>query len=207
MEASITHLRAHAAANPVEAKPAPKAEPEPKSSASSPERTKEQIKEDFLNRRGHKTLDDAENKAKDEAQTPPNLPLEIELVACKLSVRVRNERKIGACVDALKRLGANPKLVLSFEWARALVRKDARHADELLARAKTLGLPQPAITAMVNEQKRTLAGAGVFGFLRGSKLVILLAVLASVAAVMGALRFSRALKRRKLAAGPEALPQ
>jgi hypothetical protein len=205
LEASITHLRAHAAANPAPEKPTPVTEPAPAPSASSPERTKEQIKQDFLERRGQRELDEAEKKAPDETRPPANLALEIELIACRLSVRLRDEKKLGSCVEGLKKLGADPKLVLSFEWARTLVKKDARHADELLARAKTLGVPAPALAAMNEEQRRAFAGAGVLGFLLRPGLVVVLVGLAA-SIVLGALRFSRRLKRDDVTGPPRSLP-
>lgn len=205
MEASIAHVRAHIEAHPAAPeKPAPA--PKPSSEGAKPKKSLEQIKEEFLKRQQAGALADLERKgrAREEAQKPVILALEIEVLACKLAVRLRDERKLAACVDALKRLKADQKLVLPFEWASAIVRKDPARAGALLEKAKGAGLPSAALQAMTEEQRRTFADAGVFGFFKRQGLAVVLTVLAAALATWGALRFARS---RKLGATPEAQPQ
>jgi hypothetical protein len=208
LEASIAHVRAHIALNPP---PVKKAEPAPTPSSKSakpskdPIKTKEQVKDEFLARRAARArgLEVLENK-EEEAQQTVSLPLEIELLACKLSVRLRDERKLDACIDGLKRVKADEKVVISFEWARAIVRKDSVRAGELLESAKSLGVLPAALQAMTDEQRRTFADTGILGFFKRRGIVVVLAVFAAALATFGALRFARS---RKLGATPEAQPQ
>jgi hypothetical protein len=213
MEASIAHVRTHIATHPAAQKPEP-APPKPSSEAAKPShlqpKSKEQIKEEFLKRREARALgkapalDELEQKGSEEPQKTANLPLEIEVLSCKLAVRLRDERKLAGCVDALKRVKADEKLVLPFEWASAIVRKDSARAGELLEKAKGAGLAPAALKAMTDEQRRTFADAGVLGFVKRRGLAVALAVLAAALATWALLRFARS---RKLAATPEAQPQ
>jgi hypothetical protein len=207
LEASIAHLRAHIAANPAPARntePAPTPSSEGAKPSKDPLMTKEQVKQEFLARsaaraRGLEVLENQE----EEAQRTVSLPLEIEVLACKLSVRLRDERKLDACIDGLERLKTDEKVVLSFEWASAIVRKDSVRAGELLEKAKKLRLAPAALQAMTDEQRRTFAGAGALGFLERRGLAVALAVLAAALATWGALRFARS---RKHGLTPEAQP-
>jgi tetratricopeptide (TPR) repeat protein len=204
MEASIAHVRAHIAAHPA-APPKPEPAPKPSNEGAKQKKSLEQIKEEFLKRQQAGALADLERRGREqEAQKPVNLALEIEVLACKLAVRLRDQRKLATCVDALKRLKADEKLVLPFEWANAIVRKDSARANALLQKAKGVGLPPVALQAMTDEQRRTFADAGVLGFFKRRALGVVLAILAAALATWGALRFARS---RKLGTTPEAQPQ
>jgi hypothetical protein len=205
LEASIAHVRAHIAANPQ--KPVEPPKPAPYDSAvlaapPSPERTKH-IKEAFMKRHEARVLAELEGKAQKKQQKSISLALEIEVVACKLAVRLRQEPKLTACVDALRTLKADERLIMPFEWARALVVSDAKRASALLDKAKALGLPEASVRAMREEQARAFAGTGFVGFTKRWGI----AVVVGLAVGAGALVFFRALKRRKLATATAALPQ
>ena len=169
-------------------------------SAKAPsERTPEQVKAEFLRKT---KAPGAPSAAASAASAPPpvpasmNLPLEIEVLSCRLAVRLGDAKRIAACTEALKKVGADERLIVSFAWSRALIVGDKAGAAAVLERAKTLHFPEAGMRAMLAEQERAFGQAGVMGQLRkawGATLAVI-ALLVSGAGALWVLR------RRKPAA-------
>lgn len=130
------------------------------------------------------------------AAPPPNLRLQIETLACRLAVRLEDAKRLNACVDALKSSGADPRLVLSFDWSRALVTGDRKSADALLDQARTLKMPDSALAAMEAEQDRYMKPTGL-GILTHGKSGRITALVVTLALIGGALLWMFAGNRRR----------
>lgn len=131
VEASLAHLRAHIA---------DKKAPEPAASAEA----------------------DALGKVeqKEAARTQKTLPIDVEVLGCKLAVRLHDAKRIDACLGALRTHNAPAKVLLPFEWSRALVGKDRARVQETLAKATTLGFPAETVAKMKAEEEKTFGGGG-----------------------------------------------
>ncbi len=135
-------------------------------------------------------------KTETQPAPPLNLPLKVETLACQLAVRLEDAKRLNACVDGLKRVHADPRLVLSFEWSQALVSKDSKRADALLDQAKSLKMPDSALRAMETEQNRYFKPAGIVGFLTRGGTGRTTAMVATLLALAGALWWFFAGSRR-----------
>src|SRR5262249_38846883 len=134
--------------------------------AGRPERTPEEVKAEFLRKTQNAGAQGAASAASPStapsaarASTPAapagiRLPLETEGLGCRLGVRLGDAKRIAACTEELKKAGADERLVVSFEWSRALILKDKQGAAAILERAKTLHLPDAGMRAMLVEQER-----------------------------------------------------
>jgi hypothetical protein len=168
LDASITHLR----------EKAPKAAASDDSAHSVPASDEERVKENFLKLRAKQAAAKlqgvgsvppiASAVANSEEQLPVtvNLPLEIEMLACKLAARLEDARRLAACVGGLQSVKAPDALILPYEWSGALVAKDAPRAAALLERARSLGYPADALQTMLDEQEKKLAQKGVVARLK-----------------------------------------
>ncbi len=130
-------------------------------------------------------------------RTPVNVPLEIETLSCQLAVRLKDPKRLSACVDGLKRVNADPRLVVSFEWSQALVSNDSKRADAILEQAKKLNMPPSALHAMELEQNQYLKPTGILGFLTRGTSGRISAVVATLLAVGGAVWWLLAGARRR----------
>lgn len=138
-------------------------------------------------------------KPAEQGAPPVNLPLEVETLACQLAVRLEDPKRLGACVDGLERVHADPRLVVSFEWSQALVNHDGKRADAILEQAKALKMPESALRAMEAEQDRYLKSAGILGFLTRGTTGRATAMVATLLALAGGLWwFFAGGRRRKL---------
>lgn len=216
LDASIEHLREFAAAHPgapaasttpetrastnTAAERAPSAAPPPVASgaASGAPRTPfEAARAALLDAEAHKKEQRAAAEHTEKvAASNANFPLEVEVAACKIAVRLKDRARLDACVGALHGLNADERVMLPFEWSQALVSGDRKHADELLARAKALTVPAAALQAMSAEQLHFFARKGVPG--RSA----LFALIAGVFAAGGGIAWWAiwGSRRRKLAA-------
>jgi hypothetical protein len=86
------------------------------------------------------------------------LPIEVELRECKLAALAGNDQKLTACMAALLNYKVDPRLLLPFNWAQALIRKDKGRAQELMQEAKSLGLPDDVLSGMSRDQDRVFVG-------------------------------------------------
>jgi hypothetical protein len=122
------------------------------------------------------------------AGAPPqgNLALQIELLACRLGVHLRDSKRLDACAASLKKLDADERLLVPFEWSAALINHDEAGASAVLERARALHFPPDSLAAMAGEQKKTFS-SGVLGFLKrpgpGGWLGICAAALALAAGI------------------------
>jgi hypothetical protein len=126
-------------------------------------------------------------KAETHAAAPVNLPLEVETLGCQLAVRLEDSKRLSACVDGLRRVHADPRLVVSFEWSQALISKDGKRADEILDQAKALKMPDSALRAMEAEQNTRFKPAGISGFLMHGTTGRTTAMVATLLALVGGL--------------------
>ena len=173
---------AGAAVKPSAAAAQPAANAAPAASAASGEDT---ITFDEFQRKLHG--DREPEKAAAQPAPPANLPVEVETLACQLAVRLKDQKRLSACVDGLKRVHADPRLVLSFEWSQALVSNDHERADAILAQAKTLKMPESALHAMQLEQDRYLKPTGIIGFMTRGATGRTTAIVATLLALVGGL--------------------
>jgi len=159
VDASLAHLRAYAAANP---QPLPGAlEQEAKPAAPPKPKSKEEAIQQFAERRQQRLMKEAEEKRTGKQQVathlnPMHLPTEIETLGCKLASRLKDLDRLAQCISGLRKYKATEAQTYPFEWAYAVLKKDSRRAEALLARGKALGIPQETLAAMESEQQGTL---------------------------------------------------
>jgi hypothetical protein len=177
IDASIKQLREHAAkqAEKAAAHPPPPALPAPAASGKSLELVKAELEQQRLEGLSRGEMPKAVAGAKD-------LPLEIDVLACRVGVRLNDAKRLDECAANLKARHANLRLTLPFDWARAVVTKDRGTATALLAEARRIHFPDATLKMMQAEQDKSFASAGVLG---GVKPGWLLALVAALGAVIG----------------------
>lgn len=203
-DASLEHLRTHAA-RATSATSATSAAPPVASatpSAGATKKTPEQIKTEFLSRRHERLLAEMEGAEGKGSGPELNLPFEVEVLACRMAVRLREEHRIEQCLTALRKLNVDAKLRLPFEWSQAVIQLDRERASTLMEQAKAFGVPPAAIQAMRDEQERIFSEAGPLGVARRFWAVGLVALLAAVAGAAGFWRWTA--KRRQLGSPAQA---
>lgn len=207
VEASLAHLRAYAAANPQPLPgtlPKQAAEPAETAVAAKPKLSKEEAIQAFAEKRQQRMLKEAEEKRtghKPEKPAPLNpmhLPTEIETLNCKLASRLRDSDRLVQCIGGLRKYKASEVQTYPFEWAYAVLKKDSRRADALLARGKALGVPEDTLAAMASEQKSAI----------GTPVWVRWALAGVAFVVVGCAGFLglRQLARRRPPASPPAAP-
>lgn len=208
VDASLGHLRSHAASQPqaAAAQPSASTAPAPATTAAVPAPAgspgsaarREQLKEAFLKRRAERMSEQLnDGDAKGPSQPAMHLPTEIEVLACRTAVRLREATRLEQCLKALRELKADPKLLLPFEWSQALITKDPERASALLDRARKAGLPETALAAMSAEQDKALASVGAAGFLKRWGLIAAAGAALLALVLVGITLLSRG-RRRKL---------
>jgi len=190
IDASIAHVRSHVAALPPEAPlpPLPKAAPLP----SGRKPTGAEIQADFGRLKEQAEL---RREAEKVAQQRASFLMDLNLLACRLGVRLRDPAHLASCVDELRTLKADERVVLTFEWSRAVSMKDHARASTLVEKARTLGIPAATLQAMLAEQEKAFALTGTRAFFNRFGASLLIGVCAFALASFGALRF-RALRRK-----------
>lgn len=163
IDASLAALRSHAADEEEKRKRSPQPAAAPPAPPPLGQKTLEQVKAEF----------EAERLESMSLGVPPktapaakDLPLEIEVLACRVGVRLNDAKRLDQCVKALDDRHANLRLVLPFKWARAVVNQDQAAAMGLLGQARQLHFPDATLEAMQAEQQRTFAPSGVLGFFK-----------------------------------------
>jgi hypothetical protein len=172
----------------------------PSASATAPqERTREEVKAEFMRRVAANTARALTGKKEEHPRAEGiNLPLEIEVLSCKLALRLRDGKRLDACASALKALPADERVSLPFEWSHALIDRDEARASAALGRAKELHFPDAALKTMAAEQARTFlthGWRGYWGRFRGALLIGLSSLVAIAVAVLWTVSSAR---RRKL---------
>jgi hypothetical protein len=169
IQASLDHLREHVAklAPPqtagasasATAGASTSATPTPRVPPSDGERSANDVKAEFLARmKGAPPAPSASTTAGPETVKPTlSLPVAIQVLDCKFAVRLRDPERLGSCVRALHDMKVDDRLVVPFEWSRALIAKNATGAAAALTHARTLAIPAPAIEAMLKEQDSVFA--------------------------------------------------
>ncbi len=152
IEASLKHLREHAAANP---QPLPettapvRAEALPEQLAAPRKRTREELIEAIRKKQEKRALEALGEVSDSDAPNPVmHLATEIGFLACKLGIRLRDADRVGACLQELRQLKVDETYLLGFSWSQALFAKDEARAEALLAKAEGLGLPATTVAAM-----------------------------------------------------------
>ncbi len=146
IDASIAHVREQAALLP-EKEPPPRDPPKPVAPGAPPDETwraLQALKETQRERR------EAIMGKKQRAA----FMLELETLACRLGLRLRDAARLNRCLDELKRQKADERVLLPFEWSKALIVGDRTRAATLLEQAKRLGIPPATLAAMLDEQSR-----------------------------------------------------
>lgn len=192
IEESLAHLRKHAAEHPQPATAQPAATT-PTNTGAPEKRTKEEIIEAVKKRQEKRVLAQLAGEDPDKVETTVpvmHLPTEIELLSCRLAVKIQDATRLGACVAELRRLNVFDGEVMAFSWARALIAKDEKSASELLEKARGLGVPQPTLAAMTAQHEQHFPST----FTAKRLLPVLALVLAG--AVVGAAFFR--IRRKKL---------
>jgi hypothetical protein len=190
MDASIAHLRAHAQAQAAStasasASVAPSAAPSAAASAGK-KKTREELIENFKRKRDARILAQLSAPEDKKPDVTMNLPLEIEVSTCRIGVRSRDPARLKPCIAALRGLKAPEKLVLPFEWAEALTRRDGARAAAILTAAREAGFPEAALKAMVAEQEKTLSEESGIALLKrwGPFGAIVFAIMTLIAIVL-----------------------
>jgi hypothetical protein len=111
-----------------------------------------------------------------------DFPVEIELLACRFAVRVGDPKRLQPCIDRLRALKVDEKLVLPFAWSLALFKKDGAAADALFDKAKNIGLPDATLEAMRAEEQKVFGVRSLFSK-RGTIFGLLAAVVTALAVV------------------------
>jgi hypothetical protein len=199
-EASLTHLRVNLPTATPSDQAASTAPPAP-SAAAPAERSPEEVKAEFKRRFGVGKTAASASAAPPKPPAPAKptliLPLEIEVLACRLAVRMTDAKRLATCTDALKRVNAEERLILPFAWSKAIVQRDERSAEALLARAKELKFPEAALRAMSEEQDRSFTPPGWRGFMKRFALPMLIVGLTLL--LVGVVWTLLSARRKKLA--------
>lgn len=167
IEASLAHMRDHAAKNP---QPLPEnrgpassasasvASASASSAALKPKLSKEEAIALFMAKREAR-LEQAEEQKNGKLPklNPMHLPTEIEVLDCKLASQLGDATRLTRCMNKLRSYQANEKLLLPFAWAQALIQKDMGKAEDLLEQAKQLGVTESTLAAMEREQDAAFA--------------------------------------------------
>jgi tetratricopeptide (TPR) repeat protein len=72
-------------------------------------------------------------------------------LACELGARVEDEQRLAKCVSELSEVAPSDARTLTFRFALAMLRQDLGEADRVVAAARTAGLPQAALSSMVEK--------------------------------------------------------
>lgn len=181
--ASLEHMREHARLHPQAlpgeaplkaAEPPPALIPElakPKPGESEETARLRQKALEIL--RGDKLEPEAE-----QAAGALHLPTQIEFASCRLAVRTGDNARLSECMARLHDYKAPAAMLLPFQWADALQRKDPLRARALLEQAQKAGATDEVVAGMLAEQER------VFGFDWESRLKSTNGMLAALGAVL-----------------------
>lgn len=193
IEASLAHLRQHVQTHPQPAFVPPKANaPVMKDENGQPrKRTRDEIVAAVRERQDKRVMAQlaGEPEPKEDAEAAPtmHLPSEIELLTCRLAVRLQDAGRLERCIGELRRLRMDEGQILGFSWAHALIAKNEKRAAEILNKAKLLGVPPLTLAAMSAQQQQS------FPTRFATRLLLPLFVVAFVVAV----GFAYARVRRK----------
>lgn len=174
IDASLKQLREHADRQAQKAPAPPPAPPLPAPPTASAGKSLEQVRAELEQQRLESLSRGEMPKA---APGLKDLPLEIDVLACRVGVRLNDAKRLDGCAANLKARKANLRLTLPFDWARALVKKDRAGASALLGEARRLHFPDATLRLMQAEQDKTLASAGAAGFFKDYWLLLALAAL------------------------------
>lgn len=195
-QAKIERRRAAAAAS-ASANPAAPATPQlPKS--------EEKIKAEFEAARARNlAAKPGEREPKPSpATTQMTFPIEIELLACRVGVRVGDAKRLDPCVERLRVLEADERLVLPFAWSLALFEKDTGAAEALFEKAQKIGLPEATLNAMRAEETKVFGAMSVLS--KRGIIFGLLAVAITAFGIAGVrwLRSSANKREKQIASNP-----
>lgn len=123
-----------------------------------------------------------------------HLPTQIELSSCRLAVRIGDNARLAECMARLRDYRVPEKLLLPFQWADALHKKDDARAHALLEQARSSGVGEQIIAGMIVEQERVL-GTDWSARLKSRNGMLL--SLAGVVAVLGLSFFGRRRTRKQ----------
>jgi tetratricopeptide (TPR) repeat protein len=119
-----------------------------------------------------------------------------EKLVCELGFRLDDPKRLSECTAALARLAPNDPQTISYQWTLALLKGDTKRAQELIGRARELGV-EPAVLTKMETVTRASAP-----FWRRPAAVLPLGLLTTVA--IGGLCLALIRRRRTLV--PEAVP-
>lgn len=190
IDASIAHVRAQVAELP-DITPPRRSEVKPLASGAPPGEASRVLAE-------MKEAQRQRNEAKQSSAQRADFMQKYEGLACRLGLRLRDASRLTRCVDELKRQKAEARVVLTFEWSKALVMRDRARSRELLEQAKGLQIPAATLEAMSREHDDTF---GLLALLKRWKLVEA-ALFAFVVIAGGVLAWLR--RRRRSAPPPRA---
>lgn len=104
---------------------------------------------------------------------------------CELSLRLHDVKRARACVASLKKHGGVEAQVVAYEWALAVMEQDARGAEDIVERAKKMGLPKGVVDSMEAGLGTMLGGDKLAppspGSISGLPLWLPIAVMAALA--------------------------
>jgi len=187
IDASLVHLRDHSAKHPqpipVRATTQPEVPSEPqvlddetptpeaskpadKANGAEPKRDRVAMLGEILKRqddakRNAAKPGDAKASAPQSEGEPvavPHLATQIEVLDCKVASRVRDEKRLAKCIEALEALNATGETLLPFAWLQAILQQDAVRAEALLDDARKFGVNEATLQGMQAEQDKAFSG-------------------------------------------------
>jgi len=112
----------------------------------------------------------------------------VQQLRCELGARLEDARRLEACTRALSTLAPDDPRTIAFGWALALAKQDWDEAEQVVGRARRVGLARDAVERMESKLRsardRASGLPSVIGGTRGAIAFGLVALLAS-AVVLG----------------------
>ena len=156
-KASLQHLREFAALHPQTPPGATPPEDKQAAEGKTAEAAPADLEKTFqqrLEQRVHAAAGDPQPTTSSEVM---HLPTQIELFSCRLGVLTKDAPRLAECTTRLLSYNFPTKLLMPFAWAHALAEGDPKRAVQVLALAKTEGVPEAALVKMRKEQNRIFA--------------------------------------------------
>lgn len=204
VERSLAHLRAHLADHPElaehggepEAPAAVPRDPEAPIAAEGPEPSREEIKQQFLADVEESTKAVNDQKLAESLQPKVHVPTEVEVLTCKLAIKLGDAARLEACIGALEALQYDEARLLPLRWALALQNGDGEGATRLLGDAQRLGVAAPAL------EKMKAGHARLFPEQRASRPWIYGALAALLAGCVGMVAWAARRRRASVETSP-----
>lgn len=116
-------------------------------------------------------------------------------IACDVALKLQDNKRLEACTNRLRVSAPDSAKTLTYEWAYALQRGDARAAQRIIQKAKQLGVP-PTVIQNLEAGLTKFSQSRRWNWLRNRSAQLGIALSVAALAVMGAILA----RRRRFAA-------